>query len=128
MLRLSQQGCARLDPRASAQWWIEMFGGTALPEATFKTMLFAPVEFRGGRISFSTPAPGEEDVISEPPASPHYALEHLGIQTDDLEADLERFREQGLPIDGPRPGAYGIELAFVETPDGVLLELMQFPE
>lgn len=116
------------DPRASASWWVEMFGGEVLPESEFKTMLFVPVAFGGHRISFTNAAPGEAERIADPPLAPHFALEHLGIETEDLDADLARFEEQGLPVHERRPGPWGLEIAFVETPDGVLLELMKFPE
>ena len=113
------------DPRASAEWWIDMFGGTVLPEIQFKSMLFTPVEFDGVRLNFTTPGPGEDDSIDDPPAIPYLGLAHIGILTADLEADLARFRAQGLKVDGPRPGAGGFTIAFVETPDGVTLELLQ---
>mgnify|MGYP001819187501 CR=1 FL=1 len=113
------------DPHASAAWWIDMFGGTLLPEIQFKTMRFVPVEFDGVRLNITTPAPGEDQSIGDPPPIPYLGLEHLGILTSDLEADLARFREQGLSVDGPREGAGGFTIAFVETPDGVTLELLQ---
>lgn len=113
------------DPRSSALWWIDMFGAIALPEIEFGPMLFVPVEFDGVRFNITTPAPGEEDSIDDPTAAPHYGLEHLGILTDDLDGDLTRFRKQGLKIYDRRPGPGGLEIAFVEAPDGVTLELMQ---
>ena len=113
------------DPQASAAWWIDMFGGTRLPDIQFGTMLFTPVEFGGVRLNITTPAPGEDDSIDGPPPIPYLGLEHIGLLTPDLEADVARFREQGLKVDGPRPGAGGFTIAFVETPDGVTLELLQ---
>ena len=115
------------DPRASAQWWVDMFGGTLLPEIHFESMHFIPVELDGVRINITNPAPGEGDSIDEPPSIPYYGLEHLGILTEDLDADLERFRDQGLKIYERRPGAGGYEIAFVATPDDVCLELLQAP-
>lgn len=115
------------DPRSSAQWWVEMFGGTLLPEIEFGSMHFIPVELDGVRINITNPAPGEDDSIDDPPPIPYYGLEHLGILTDDLDADLARFSEQGLKIYERRPGAGGYEIAFVATPDGVCLELLQAP-
>jgi lactoylglutathione lyase len=112
------------NPRASAAWWIDMFGGTLLPEIRLKTMLFIPVEFDGVRLNITTPAPGEDDTINDPSPIPYLGLEHIGIETDDLDADLERFAEQGLKIYERRPGPGGYEIAFVETPDGVTLELL----
>jgi catechol 2,3-dioxygenase-like lactoylglutathione lyase family enzyme len=112
------------DPHASAAWWIDMFGGTLLPEFKMKTMQFVPLEFDGVRINITTPAPGEDDVINDPPSIPYLGLEHIGIETDDLDVLLERFADQGLTIYERRPGPGGYEVAFVETPDGVTLELL----
>ena len=53
------------DPKASALWWIDMFGGTLLPELRVKTMLFTPVEFDGVRLNITTAGPGEDDVIGD---------------------------------------------------------------
>ncbi len=113
------------NPRASAQWWAEMFGATVLPEMEFGSMLFAPVELDGVRINITSPSP--EEATHDPPLIPHYGLEHIGVLTDDLDVDLARFAEQGLEIYERRAGAGGYEIAFVEAPDGVCLELLQEP-
>lgn len=113
------------DPKASALWWIDMFGGTLLPEIKVKTMLFTPVEFDGVRLNITTAGPGEDDIIGDPPPLPYFGIEHIGIETDDLDAILARFEEQGLRVYGRRPGPKGYEIAFVETPDGATLELLQ---
>ncbi|MCJ7726554.1 MAG: VOC family protein, partial [Acidimicrobiia bacterium] len=113
------------DPRASARWWEDMFGATILPEIEFESMLFSPVEISGIRINITRPSPTEP--TQDAPTVPHYALEHLGLITEDLDADLARFAEQGLAIYERRPGAGGYEIAFVATPDGVCLELLQPP-
>ncbi|MBU1226100.1 MAG: VOC family protein [Actinobacteria bacterium] len=113
------------DPRASAGWWADMFGAAILPESEFGAMLFAPVELDGIRINITSPDPSEG--TREVPAIPHYGLEHLGLLTKDLDGDLARFAQQGLPIYERRPGAGGYEIAFVGAPDGVCLELLQLP-
>ena len=113
------------DPRASARWWADMFGATVLPEVEFRSMLFAPVELDGIRINITSPDPTEG--TREPPAIPYYGLEHVGLVVDDLDDVLALFTEQGLEIYERRPGAGGYEIAFVATPDGVCLELLQEP-
>ena len=39
--------------------------------------------------NITSSAPGEDDIINDPPPIPYLGLEHLGIETDDLDADLE---------------------------------------
>lgn len=111
------------DPKAAARWWADMFGATLLPEMEFRSMRFAPVELDGMRINITSPPPGEP--TGDPSGFPHYGMEHIGLVTDDLDADLARFADQGLAIYERRPGAGGFEIAFVAAPDGVTIELMQ---
>jgi len=111
-------------PRMSARWWEDMFGATILPEFEFGTMLFTPVELDGVRINITGHAPEEAEGMAEPQPIPYWGLEHLGIEVDDMDAILARFEEQGLKIYVRRPGPGGYEIAFVDAPDGVVLELL----
>lgn len=112
------------EPRKSAEWWCDMFGATLLPEIDFGTMLFTPVELDGVRINITGHSPEEMARMAEPQPTPCFGLEHLGIEVDDLDAILGRFAAQGLPIFERRPGAGGYEIAYVGTPEGVVLELL----
>ena len=114
-----------LDPRASAAWWAGMFGAEILPELEFGSMLFCPVRLGDVQITITLPDPQEG--TRDAPGIPYYGLEHLGLLTDDLDRDVARIEEQGLPVYERRPGAGGFEIAFVGTPDGVCLELLQAP-
>lgn len=100
-----------------------MFGAEVLPETEFRSMLFVPVRLGGVQITITRPDPAEP--TGEPGSIPHWGLEHIGLITHDLDGDLARFEAQGLPIYERRPGAGGFEIAYVGTPDGVCLELMQ---
>lgn len=112
------------DPRKTAQWWADMFGAKILPERDAGGALFAPIELSGVIINISSPRPDEVDQMGEGDATLHYGLEHLGLYTDDLDADLARFKEQGLEIFEVRDST----MAFVDTPDKVRVELIQSPE
>ena len=111
------------DPRASAAWWADMFGAEVLPETEFGSMLFCPVRIGETVINITRPDPDEG--TRDAPTIPYYGLEHLGLITNDLDGDLARFEAQGLEIYERRPGAGGFEIAFVATPDGACLELLQ---
>lgn len=111
-------------PRLTARWWEDMFGATILPEFEFGTMLFTPVELDGVRINITGHAPEEAEGMAEPQGIPYWGLEHVGIEVDDMDAILTRFEEQGRKIYVRRPGPGGYEIAFVDAPDGVVLELL----
>jgi len=111
-------------PRMSARWWESMFGARILPEFEFGTMLFTPVEIDGVRINITGHASDEAAGMAEPPDIPYWGLEHVGIEIEDMDAILARFEEQGRRIYARRPGPGGYEIAFVEAPDGVVLELL----
>ena len=110
------------DPRKTAQWYVDMFGAQRLPDRDVGGALFSPVEIGGVTINISNPRPEEVDRMAEGDAGLHYGLEHIGIYTDDLDADLARFKEQGLQIFERRE-----TIAFVEGPENVRIELMQSP-
>lgn len=111
-------------PRMSARWWEDMFGAKILPEFEFGTMLFTPVELDGVRINITGHAPEEAAGMAEPQGIPYWGLEHIGIEVEDMDAILARFEEQGRHIYVRRPGPGGYEIAFVDAPDGVVLELL----
>jgi catechol 2,3-dioxygenase-like lactoylglutathione lyase family enzyme len=112
------------DPRKTARWWADHFGAELLPEFTAGSALFAPVMIGGVKINISSPGPADAPHMGEGDAGVRYGLEHLGLLTDDLDADLARLREQGLHVYDQRDTP-GSRIAFVETPEGVRVELMQ---
>jgi catechol 2,3-dioxygenase-like lactoylglutathione lyase family enzyme len=112
------------DPQRSAAWWAETFGASVLPSYDIGTVRFVPVELDGVRIILSRPGLADAAAMGPVPANPHFGLEHLGIVVDDLDGILARCEEQGLTIHQRRTGT-DFEIAFVASPDGVLLELLQ---
>lgn len=108
------------DPRKTAQWYVDMFGARPLGERDVRGALFVPVELSGVTVNISNARPGEVDRMEEGDAGLHYGLEHIAINTGDLDADLARFKEQGLQVFERRE-----TMAFVEGPDNVRIELMQ---
>jgi lactoylglutathione lyase len=112
------------NPHQTAQWWADTFGAKLLPEFSRGSVLFAPVELGGVKINISSPNETEAAQMGEGSANLHYGLEHLGLLTDDLDADLARLRKQGLEIFEVRESPT-MRIAFVETPESVRIELMQ---
>ena len=112
------------NPLASAAWWAETFGASVLSPFEAAGSLVAPVQLGGLRINLSRPGPADAPATAPPPATPHYGLEHLGLEVADLHALLTRCAQQGLVIHRRLSTGAG-EVAFVSSPDGVLLELIQ---
>ena len=113
------------DPRKTARWWADMFEAKILPEIQASGgALFCPVEIGGVKINITTPRDHELDQMEEGYAGPRYGLEHLGILTEDIDADLARLREQGLEVFGVYESATH-RFAFVETLDKMCVELVE---
>jgi catechol 2,3-dioxygenase-like lactoylglutathione lyase family enzyme len=112
------------DPRKAARWWAEVFGATLLPERSSGDVLFCPIEIGGVKVNISRPSPAEAANTEEGSAALHFGLEHLGLETDDLDADLAKLREQGMIIFEVRETSTS-RIAFVEAPDAVRVELME---
>jgi catechol 2,3-dioxygenase-like lactoylglutathione lyase family enzyme len=112
------------DPRKTARWWVDVFGAKLQQERDMGGALFVPVELSGVTINISSPRPDEVNSMKDGDAGLHYGLEHLGLYTDDLDADLAKLRKHGLQIFVVRETAE-VKMAFVETPDKVRVELIQ---
>jgi catechol 2,3-dioxygenase-like lactoylglutathione lyase family enzyme len=60
------------------------------------------------------------------PAAPFVGIEHIGLAVDDLDAALAAHHARGTRITSEvqqvRPG---LRIAFLEGPDGVVLELLE---
>ncbi len=58
-----------------------------------------------------------------------WGLEHVALETDDLEGDLAKLKANGARelerMPSPRPGDRDLQLCFVECPDGLQLELIE---
>jgi catechol 2,3-dioxygenase-like lactoylglutathione lyase family enzyme len=115
------------DPRKTARWWADMFGAKLMPEHGSGSALFAPIEIDGVLINVSGPSEAEAVQMGEGNANLHYGLEHLALATDDLDTDLARLREQGLEVFEVRESPT-TRMAWVETPDKVRVELIQYVE
>ena len=113
------------DPRKTAKWWVDTFGAKLMPERDAGGgSLFVPVEISGVTINISSPRADEVADMGQGDAGVLFGLEHFGLYTDDLDADLAKLRKQGLEIFVVRETA-DVKMAFVETPDKVRVELIQ---
>ena len=112
------------DPRKLAQWWADTFDAKLLPETGGGEVIFCPIEIDGFKINISSVSAADAAHMDEGIATGNFGLEHLGLTTDNLDADLATLREQGLRIFDVRESPT-TRLAFVETPENVRVELIQ---
>jgi methylmalonyl-CoA epimerase len=54
-------------------------------------------------------------------------IHHLGIQVDDVDAEVEKWQERGFKVIQKSPSSLGYKFAFLDTDKtgGIVLELMQ---
>ena len=83
------------DPKRSADWWVEAFNFTILSdEVRARGNRFIACESENGiRVNISGAREGEP--LGPGDASVHAGLEHFGLDSTDLEADIERLTALG---------------------------------
>lgn len=118
------------DPKASADWFVAAFNFRILTDdmrPTGDRFIRAMSEDEGLQVNFSGQRQGE--TLPACMVGPHLGLEHFGIDTADMEGDVARLKALGAELDeGPRPGRGGQTVAFLHTPDGFRIELIQPPK
>jgi catechol 2,3-dioxygenase-like lactoylglutathione lyase family enzyme len=122
------------DPKASASWYVEMFGATIAADTVARGAPQIFVELGGMTILIRGERPGEAAAAARPirqyaDFSSHNALgiDHFGfLYQGDLAAFCDELRAKGVsfPVELKR-GVNGSLLCYVAAPDGVSIELMQ---
>jgi len=122
------------DPKASAAWYVEMFGATIAKDTVARGAPQIFVELGGTTILIRGRRPGEAPVAARPiqsyaDFSSHNAwgTDHFGFMYDgDLTAFRDELRAKGVtfPVE-LKEGVGGSLLCYVAAPDGVSIELMQ---
>ena len=115
------------DPAATANWYVRAFDFTIVSDAVrpwgdrfvrCQTTDGAIVNISGSRTN---------EKMGGSDASAHWGLEHMGIKVDDMEAEVERLTRMGAKLlEGPIALAGGMQIAFIEAPGGVRVELLQY--
>lgn len=106
---------------------LEYLSSEVAPDGTVKAAFF---KAGGSKIELVEPIdnPGVEKFLQTRGGGLH----HVCYETDDIEAELTRLKEQGVRLvdEAPRPGALGKRIAFVHPKSlgGVLVELAEKPE
>jgi catechol 2,3-dioxygenase-like lactoylglutathione lyase family enzyme len=122
------------NPKASADWYVEMFGATITANTMARGAPQIFVDLGGATILLRGPRPGEAPVAARPirpyaDFSSHNAwgTDHFGFMYEgDLAVFCDALRAKGVsfPVE-LKPGVGGSLLCYVAAPDGVSIELMQ---
>jgi catechol 2,3-dioxygenase-like lactoylglutathione lyase family enzyme len=122
------------DPKASANWYLDMFGATIAADTIARGAPQIFVELGGMTILIRGRRPGEDPVPARPirpyaDFSSHngWGVDHFGfLYHGDLTAFCETLRAKGVTFPVPlKKGVNGSLLCYVAAPDGVSIELMQ---
>lgn len=100
----------------SVQFYTELFGGVVILDQ----------EMAGARNIFIRIGSGRLHLYDQPPRNPGRAsIHHFGIQTDDIEAMVERLKSKGVVL---RRGIVDLgvwKYVMVPAPDDILIELFE---
>lgn len=115
------------DPKQTADWYVTAFNFKIVSDETRvfgDRFIRCQSEDGGMAVNISGARSGE--TLGPGDAMPHEGLEHFGLDTDDIEAEIARLEGLGAKkLEGPIKNANGSQIAFIQAPDNVRLELIQ---
>jgi lactoylglutathione lyase len=115
------------DPEKTASWYVVAFNFKIVSDVvrpTGERFIRCSSEDDGMIVNISGARAGDSYGAGD--ASLHFGLEHFGVDSADIEADIARLQGLGAELlDGPtgQPGA--TRIAYVRCPDDVRIELIQ---
>ena len=113
-VRLHHAHLFAADLDATLAWW----------QANLDARVRHDIEFAGARNVFVSVGDGRLHFYDQAPPGPRAgAVHHLGVQTDDLPALVQRMTGNGVEFRKRITQRADAEYVMVEAPDGVLLEL-----
>jgi lactoylglutathione lyase len=117
------------DPKKTADWYVTAFNFKIVADDVRSfgdRFIRCQSEDGGMAVNISGARSGE--TLGPGDANPHHGLEHFGMDTDDIEADIARLEGLGaVKMEGPISMPNGGKIAFIKAPDNVRLELIQAP-
>ena len=117
------------DPESAALYFQTMFGAEVV-RGTYGEGTFYPGQPRvfvklGGQTVLIAPAHHDEPTDAAP-RFPYYGLEHIGLTVDDVDVAVADLRAKGAQIAvEPMDYSAGTRLAFIQGPDGIMIEIVQ---
>jgi len=114
-LKLNHLHLKTRDPDRTVQFYVATFGAKILNKNA-----------RGGyRIDLLGLELNVSRFLEEQKREQKYGMEHIAIDTDELDAVVEKLKQQGINILEQTVVSGGRRVCFVEGPDGVQLEFIE---
>src|SRR5437762_7561379 len=113
------------DPRKTAEWYVRAFNFKIMSDETrvFGDR-FVRCQSEDGGMAVNISGARSGETLGSGDANPHHGLEHFGLDTADIEADIKRLTALGATLmEGPIKNANGGQICFIKAPDDVRLEL-----
>ena len=115
------------DAMAAGRFYETMFGAKISKSKGANGLPRCNMELDGQTVLISTVT----DDITRMSKNPHQqlGLDHLGLRVDDMDGAAIQLRGLGVEfLMEPRETLPGVQIAFVRGPDGVNIELVQYPD
>jgi catechol 2,3-dioxygenase-like lactoylglutathione lyase family enzyme len=106
------------DPQKTAQWYVDNLGATIVSEAGGG---------RGFRLDLHGLPLNVTQMIDTQSHEQVYGMEHIAIDTDDLDGTVAKLKAGGAKILEETQVGGGRRVCFFEGPEGVCLEVLEMP-
>ena len=116
------------NPAEAANWYVKTFNFKIISDTDDffgRGDKFIKCETEDGIVvNISGPQPGE--LLGDGDSSAHYGLEHFGIQVEGMQSEILRLESMGVNVLSHVISlGSNIEIAFIEGPDHVRIELLE---
>ncbi len=113
------------DLNAAVAYYEKMFDAKEVARADAKGMPIITLKMAGERFCFSPRREGVD--IDLKPGDPAWGLYQIGLKVEDLDAAKAELEARGAQISrGPLVPWEGLRVMFVDAPDGVEIEVMEY--
>ena len=115
------------DAMAAGRFYETMFGAKISKSKGANGLPRCNMELDGQTVFISTVT----DDITRMSKNPHQqlGLDHLGLRVDDMKEAASQLKDLGAEfLVEPRETVTGVQIAFLRGPDGVNIELVQYPD
>lgn len=115
------------DPGKSAEWWVAAFKFKIVSdEVRHLGDRFIRCVSEDGGLGVNISGARKGETLGPADAFVHLGLEHFGLDTADVDADVARLQNLGCKLqEGPMSMPSGVRIAFMSSPDDVRFELIQ---